>query len=483
MEIVISYRVLCAGFAKSEGMPEILTSDQSAQMTILDVETGWPDSVSTEESRLAGHDVIVIGPDEKRPHALADSLQHYNPTAQIVFFLQKEKLERFRAMLPYIPHLSQAWTASASDPPEHAQAVVFAAAQAARQQETLAILRDRINARVSLDLFAGEAQRRERHIRLSERFMTTVFQQAPDSILAVDLNGQILSLNDAAARVFGTANNAESQESIFALFNPSARDDAEGIFDRAKLGETIAQHEIPMAAHDGSLFHSCVSLAPIRDESDTIVGIAMIMRDITERKRFEQRREILVAELNHRVKNTLAVVLSLVVQTRSTAAAPDDFYRALVARIQALARAHDLLTHHDWEGADLEQLIRNSVAPYSEDCCSFSGPKVRLTPAAAVTLTLVFHELATNAAKYGALSIPGGRVSVTWTATAQQIELIWCERNGPPVGPRMRLGFGSRLIERIISHELDGKGELDFVPKGLLCRIMFSPAEKASIAA
>ncbi|WP_052214356.1 sensor histidine kinase [Belnapia sp. F-4-1] len=215
-------------------------------------------------------------------------------------------------------------------------------------------------------------------------------------------------------------------------------------------------------------------------------GFLKIMRDRTEPRREEERRLVLLRELDHTVKNTLAVVQSVTIQSRRYAPTPADFQDALVARLAALARSHDLLTRSSWEGASLRDIVRQTLAPYAtkvgQDRLSLQGPPVRLTPTAVVTLNLAFHELATNAAKYGALSAPGGGVEVGWhidrtTKEKPQLEVHWRERGGPPVRVPASRGFGTRLIERGLSREFDAAVRLDFAPAGVECmiRLPFAP--------
>ncbi len=200
--------------------------------------------------------------------------------------------------------------------------------------------------------------------------------------------------------------------------------------------------------------------------------------DVTFRKRAEERQKVLLDELNHRVKNTLATVQSIAMQTQRNATSSAAYSEDLSARIAALARAHDLLTEESWDGASLSDVIDQTLARYkNETACRVvtGGPPVRLRPNAAVTLNMAFHELATNAARYGALSTKTGRVSVKWDVRHIRdqncIEIIWHEANGPTVGPPRRRGFGSRLLERGVTAELGGEVALYFTADGVRCHM------------
>jgi two-component sensor histidine kinase len=220
---------------------------------------------------------------------------------------------------------------------------------------------------------------------------------------------------------------------------------------------------------DGSEFPIEASISQGKVGDQTLFTV--ILRDVTERKRHEERRETLVGELNHRVKNTLAVVLSLARQTLATATGLNAFEQAFMDRVQALARAHDLLTSADWTAASLADVAHYALSPFGLERFEIGGPEVMLAPSSAVTLTLAFNELATNATKYGALSAPPGQIALTWRKQVQTIELIWRESGGPNVAPPTRLGFGSRLIQQVIAYEFDGKSELAYPPEGATCRM------------
>jgi two-component sensor histidine kinase len=203
----------------------------------------------------------------------------------------------------------------------------------------------------------------------------------------------------------------------------------------------------------------------------------VILRDVTERKRAEEHQSLLLSELVHRVKNTLAVAQSIAAQTRRFTS-PERFYDTFVGRLMALGGAHDLLTRSEWEGARLTDVIRYGFEPYSgfgpDERWSMEGPPIWLGPNEAVTLSLAFHELTTNAAKFGTLSDAGGRITVRWQVqpAGQPAELVihWCERGGPAVVPPSRRGFGSRLLERAVAHELGGETQMHFNPAGAECR-------------
>ncbi|APH70979.1 PAS domain S-box protein [Aquibium oceanicum] len=197
-----------------------------------------------------------------------------------------------------------------------------------------------------------------------------------------------------------------------------------------------------------------------------------VIADITERKRAEKHRKLLIHELNHRVKNSLAVVQSLAKQTFRPVDGEDPRTAIFDGRLSALARAHNLLTSENWEKADLVDLVRHSLGTLvAEGRANWSGPSVKLMPKQAVTMAMALHELYTNALKYGALSTGDGKLDIRWSKNADHFSFAWQERDGPPVATPSRRGFGSTMIDRALRSELDAEVTMDFRPDGLVCTI------------
>ncbi len=204
--------------------------------------------------------------------------------------------------------------------------------------------------------------------------------------------------------------------------------------------------------------------------------LVKIFRDETPAKRAEDQRILLLNELNHRVKNTLATVQSIVEQTLRSAGVDPHLRDDLTERLIALARAHNVLVTESWAGADLDVLINEVLAPHERSPSPFTldGPPVRLHPSQAVTLSMSLHELATNAVKYGALSVPEGRVSIGWNLAhdgngARHLVLMWKESGGPPVAEPTRVGFGSRMLRGAFANQPGGRAELAFGLEGVTC--------------
>jgi two-component sensor histidine kinase len=244
-------------------------------------------------------------------------------------------------------------------------------------------------------------------------------------------------------------------------------------------GETVDEEEYTYAFGDGTYRTLLTSATGLRDEKGRIVGAVSVSLDITERERAEEQRRLLVHELNHRVKNTLATVQSIAVQTLRGAATTTDASEALTDRLMALAKAHDALTRESWEGAELHEIMEAVISPHGgRNRFAVEGPSVWLSPALSLSLALSLHELATNAAKYGALSTPGGSIAITWEVVKPfgdaRLGLRWIERGGPPVRPPTRRGFGSRLIERSLTAENGGSASINYPPEGVVC-VMEAP--------
>lgn len=212
-----------------------------------------------------------------------------------------------------------------------------------------------------------------------------------------------------------------------------------------------------------------------------LLGFLKILRDHTERRRDEERRALLLREMDHRVKNTLAIVQAVASQTLCQPEVPDEISSAFEGRLLALARSHDMLSRGGWESAPLSENVERTLEPYANDTdggrVSIKGLPVLLGPTTATALNLAMHELATNAAKYGSLSTQDGHVDVSWKLETRGegevpvVVIVWRERGGPPVRPPERRGFGSTLLERTMMSEANGEFVLDFAPEGVVCRM------------
>lgn len=215
---------------------------------------------------------------------------------------------------------------------------------------------------------------------------------------------------------------------------------------------------------------------PITDSDGRVVGIFSESIDVTDHKRALDHQELLINELNHRVKNTLATVQSIAFQSLKRTRTVEHAQESFESRLMALSRVHDVLTQESWESADLRAIVHQAISPFEgtgPQRFAISGRALRLPPRQVLPLSMAIHELLTNALKYGALSVPSGRVSISWDIPRDggTLSLRWQENGGPTVQRPVRRGFGTRLIERGLAHELDGKVEIDFDPSGVVCAL------------
>lgn len=222
----------------------------------------------------------------------------------------------------------------------------------------------------------------------------------------------------------------------------------------------------------------------LMDETGRTRGSLGVVLDITERKSAEQRLRLLAAEVDHRANNLLTVVQGLV--SLSKAADVDTLQRVIVGRVAALARAHQLLSQTRWQGADLRRLVQEELAPFTlgeASRAAIKGPDLALGPAAAQGVAMALHELATNAAKYGALSVPAGRIDVTWAEAADDtVTIRWRESGGPPVAPPTRRGLGATMLQRALTGPIGGRTTLDWRAEGLVCDLELPRSAAASLA-
>jgi PAS domain S-box-containing protein len=306
------------------------------------------------------------------------------------------------------------------------------------------------------------------------RWLASIVECSDDAIISKTLEGIITSWNKGAERVFGyTAEEAIGQPITFLI--PSARQNEElSILERLRRGERIEHYETVRQRKDGSLIVVSLTVSPVRNAEGKIVGASKIARDVTERKRSEEQIGTLAREAEHRTKNVLATVQAAVNLSQSKTA--DGLKRAIEGRIQALANVHALFVKSRWNGAELSSLAVQELAPYlhgNEARVSIDGPQLLLEPNTAQTVAMALHELATNAAKYGALSVVQGRVEVKWSLAANdRLILTWTEKGGPMVKKPTRQGFGTRVMGRMIRDQLKGDFHLDWNAKGLVCEII-----------
>ena len=306
---------------------------------------------------------------------------------------------------------------------------------------------------------------------------TAIVASSDDMIASIDVEGLFTSWNPGAERMFGFMAEEVLFKPSSMMLSPNQNSARPSVFERFEKGDPAVHLEVERRRKDGSMFWLSVTMSPLKDGDDKIIGASIVGRDITERRKAEAHREILVGELNHRVKNTLAIVSAIASQTLAGAVSVKTAKDAFAARLMALSRAHDLLLHGNWTGSDLASVVKATVDPHDGEQSRFrvEGPYVPLQPALAVTFSLALHELCTNAAKYGALSAPEGVVEIVWqvlgNGDSRRLHFTWTESGGPQVETPARKGFGSRLIQKALAMELTGEVHVLYNPTGVVCVI------------
>lgn len=321
-----------------------------------------------------------------------------------------------------------------------------------------------------------------------EQRLAATYEHAAIGISEVAPDGRFLRVNEAICAITGYSRDELLAVKLFRYTHPDDADpDREGFRKQVAGDLDFYSVEKRFIRKDGRVIWLSVRSSPVWADEHHLLYVVRVVQDITERKAAERRQKLLIDELNHRVKNTLATVQSLATQTARAAPTPAAFREAFEGRLIALSKAHDQLTVHHWESADLRDLLSGSLAPYAaagSERIVLRGEDIELRPRAVLTLAMAVHELTTNAAKYGALSVAGGRIEIRWQPVdgdaRRRLKIEWIEQGGPPVVQPERRGFGSRLIEGSIAAELGGSARLAYQPDGLRCEIVI-PLETATI--
>jgi PAS domain S-box-containing protein len=321
----------------------------------------------------------------------------------------------------------------------------------------------------------------EDRIRESEQHLRDLLEALPAAVYTTDANGRITFFNKACVEIAGRTPQIGDEWCV--TWRLRTADGAPLRHDQCPMAVALKEDrqvrgvEAMAERPDGTFVPFIPYPTPLHDSDGKLIGAINMLVDITERKQAENRQKTLIDELNHRVKNTLATVQSLSMQTARHSNNLQDFSHRFEKRLIGLARAHDLLTIRNWGDVPLDFLVQQVLTPIAGDTAKrmqIDGPSVALNPRAALSITMILNELMTNAVKYGALSIEGGDISLKWQASEGQsptLDIIWQETGGPAVQAPSRRGFGTRLIERCVERDLGGELDLIFEPSGILCRM------------
>jgi PAS domain S-box-containing protein len=328
-----------------------------------------------------------------------------------------------------------------------------------------------------------EIEQRQLAEEISHQFAAAV-ESSDDAILTKDLDGIIMSWNRGAERLFGYTADETIGKPVTLLIPQERQDEEPNILARVRRGERVDHYETVRRRKDGSLVDISLTISAIRNRDGKIIGASKIARDITERRRAEEQQNLLLREMNHRVKNLFAVSNSVVSLSARWAKTPQELAAAVGERLSALARAHSLTLKQTYEGAagcaqttSLKALLETIVSPYNgegdnaENRIEVRGDDITIAGGAVTSLALLLHEFATNAAKYGALSDPHGHIDVECAELGERFVVTWAEKGGPERSTNETEGFGTVLARATVKGQLGGDIVRSWTPEGLKIRL------------
>jgi PAS domain S-box-containing protein len=317
-----------------------------------------------------------------------------------------------------------------------------------------------------------ERKRAEAALRASERQFHTLADSIPQLVWMADADGNIFWVNSHWHDYTGVAPGNASPGDWQSLLTPASLLEAKRNWAQSLRAGTALEMELCLLGKDGQYRPFLTRAIPLRDAASTVYRWIGTHVDISEQKRREEHIRFIVAELSHRTKNLLAVVMAVANQTAQYSGDVKQYQMRFSERLQSLAHCHDLLVKDNWQGASFHDLVSAQMRPFGQTNAGrieAAGPPVVLKPDAVQHLGLALHELATNASKHGALSGPHGEVLIRWQVDEadEKIRIHWREKGGPPVTPPQRRGFGRVVIEQVVTRALNGSGMLDFSPAGV----------------
>ena len=315
-----------------------------------------------------------------------------------------------------------------------------------------------------------ERKRGERAARL----LASIIETSDDAIVSKDLHGTVTSWNKGAERLFGYTAHDMIGKSITLLIPAGRHNEEPEIINRIRRGERFEHYETVRIRKDGSMVDISLTVSPVSDDSGKVIGASKIARDITDRKQAQARTEFLTKEIQHRTKNLFAVVQSVVGRSFAGKRTVEEAQSSVMDRLHSLGQTHLMLMDKDWQGADLVDVVGSEMSPYAGRV-TVDGPSILLNAKAAQNFALMLHELATNAAKYGSLSNTSGQVHIGWSVTqpngSQRYVFHWQERGGPIVDEPKGKGFGSAVLEQVMSEYCDRQPVIDFAKAGFIYQV------------
>ena len=333
----------------------------------------------------------------------------------------------------------------------------------------------------TFDVLARQAADLIDRARIEEdnRWLAAIVESSNDAILSTDLDGLITSWNKSAERIYGYLAEEAIGHPILILVPPERHGEEQVLLARIRRGERVDHYETVRRRKDGSLIDVSLTISPVSADGK-IVGASKIARDISERKRSEAHIAILAREAEHRAKNILATVKAAVHLSRSDTL--EGLKCTIEGRIQALANVHKLFVETHWVGADVRSIVTEEMSPYGcqgDGRAKIEGPNLVVEPSVAQAIAVTMHELSTNAAKYGALSVATGCVQIEWSRLPDdRFVLRWTESGGPSVEAPASRGFGMRVMESMITAQPKGEISFSWQPRGVTCEIIM-PASSA----
>jgi PAS domain S-box-containing protein len=338
--------------------------------------------------------------------------------------------------------------------------------------------REDLRLMTSLGAFTGAAYQTWLSVNAAQR-LASIVASSDDAIVSQTLDGIFTSWNRGAERLFGYSSEEAVGKSIMMVIPTDRQHEERQILERFRHAQRGEPYETVRRRKDGSEVEISLTVSPVLDSEGRITGVSKIARDITERKKTERQLALLVREAEHRTKNILSTVLATVYLSQSDTV--DGLKQAIAGRLQALASVHHLFVESRWTGADVRTIASEELAPYCKSDANraqIDGDRVLLEPPLAQTVAVVFHELATNAAKYGALSGPDGKVRIDWSrAGDDRLHIRWSESGGPLVRPSERRGFGMRMMESMVRSHPNGDLQFNWRPEGLCCELVLAPEQ------
>ena len=341
-----------------------------------------------------------------------------------------------------------------------------------------------VNGWVASILDMTERKRAEEALRAREAELDTIVRQTPFILIRCSPDLRYRFVSEAYARMLGLRPEDIVGKTMVEIIGEDGLNTVLPHIKKVLRGERAEyESEIQYQSVGKRWLHGVYT--PEKDEQGNVIGWIASIADITERKHAEEQRDLLVAELSHRVKNTLATVISIARQSFAKARSVNDAVPSFDDRIRALAHTHARLAEANWSGVSLESIVRDETAPYHDGGSNvhIAGPYIMLSPKMAVSLGMAVHELTTNAAKHGALSARSGSLKVTWQLAHNQVEMDWSESGGPQVGSPAHSGFGRTLLERTLASDLNGEVDVQFTGDGLRCRISFPLGQELAAGA